>query len=276
MGVVLFNLIIQNAPIGIAVIDFDGRYRVVNPAYCALYGCSHDDLLGGNFMMIFAPHEQARMLALHKQFLTDGTDLKDEWTVTRHDGVALRVVYESVRFPLGDGQVGRLVYVIDKTQNHHAQIALRESQERLAGIIESAMDAIISLDSQQRIVVFNAAAEKMFGYTCASMLGQPLDCLIPLALRAKHRQHVDSFSATGASMRSMGALGQLSGVRANGEEFPIEASISQVLVVGEKVYTVILRDISARIQIQRKLEPCPTRYEPERPPYFQPEMSLKG
>ena len=250
----MFNLIIQHSPIGIAVIDLKGRCRIVNPAYAALYGYPHDALLGSNFLVVFAPHEWKRMQALHQQFLTEGTDLKGEWSVVRHDGVALHVMSESVRFPLDDGETGRLVYVLDKTHNHRAEVALRDSQERLAGIVESAMDAIISLDSQQRIVVFNVAAEKMFGYTAATMLGQPLDCLIPAGFRGQHHHHISGFAATGGSMRSMGALGQLSAVRANGEEFPIEASISQVRVAGEKVYTAIVRDISARIQIQKRLE----------------------
>ncbi len=123
---------------------------------------------------------------------------------------------------------------------------LRQSEARLAGIISSAMDAIISVDADQRIVLFNAAAENMFRCSTAEALGQPLDRFIPIRYRASHREHMRSFSATGVTARTMAALGALSGLRADGQEFPIEASISQGNVKGQKLFTVILRDITER------------------------------
>lgn len=123
---------------------------------------------------------------------------------------------------------------------------LRESRDMLAGIINSAMDAIITVDSRQNITIFNAAAEKMFRCKAAEVIGQSLDRFIPRHYREAHRRHVVAFGQTGVTNRTMGNLQPLSGVRADGEEFPIEASISQAAVEGQKMYTVILRDISAR------------------------------
>ena len=127
--------------------------------------------------------------------------------------------------------------------------ALQQSEARMAGIVTSAMDAIISIDQAQRITLFNIAAEKMFRLPAAEIMGQSLDRLIPRRFRGEHGQHVEGFGKTGVtsrSMRSLGALGALSGLRADGEEFPIEASISQVRVAGQQIYTVILRDITER------------------------------
>ncbi len=124
--------------------------------------------------------------------------------------------------------------------------ALGQSEARLGGIVGSAMDAIISVNREHRIVLFNLAAEKLFGCTASTALGQPLEEFIPRRLREQHRQHVQDFGATGVTSRSMRSLRPLIALRADGAEFPIEASISQVEVAGEKIYTVILRDISER------------------------------
>ena len=124
--------------------------------------------------------------------------------------------------------------------------ALERSEARLGGIVGSAMDAIISVDSEQRIVLFNAAAEKLFACPAAVALGQALDRFIPTRFREQHRQHMAGFGTTGVTSRSMSSLQVLGALRSDGAEFPIEASISQVEVDGEKIYTVVLRDISAR------------------------------
>jgi PAS domain S-box-containing protein len=108
------------------------------------------------------------------------------------------------------------------------------------------MDAIITVDNGQRIVLFNGAAERMFLFPAEDAIGQPLDRFIPERFRAAHKGHIDDFGKTHVTRRGMGALGALYGLRADGEEFPIEASISQIESEGQKLYTVILRDISER------------------------------
>ena len=131
---------------------------------------------------------------------------------------------------------------------------LQETGERLHGIIGSAMDAIITVDEGQNVVMFNAAAERIFGCSAAEAIGGPLDRFIPVRFRAAHRAHVENFGRTGATTRMMGARLALYGLRANGEEFPIDASISQIAVEGRKLYTVILRDITARTRAEEALE----------------------
>lgn len=142
-----------------------------------------------------------------------------------------------------------------ETQQTRAQLAaqataLQNSEARLAGIINSAMDGIITVNHEHRIVLFNPAAEKMFGYQSEQMLGQPLDKLLPQRMRHAHTAQVNKFGATGTTSRRMGALGTISGVRADGTEFPIEASISHVDNGGQRLFTVILRDITERKRLE--------------------------
>ncbi len=111
----------------------------------------------------------------------------------------------------------------------------------------------IRSDSQQRIVLFNAAAEKMFRCPAAEALGKSIELFIPQRFRAGHGEHIRRFSKTGVTNRTMGALGALWAVRSDGEEFQIEASISQVEAASKKLFTVILRDVTARKQAEDRL-----------------------
>lgn len=127
------------------------------------------------------------------------------------------------------------------------------SAEQFEAIIESAMDAIISVDAQQHVVLFNRAAEKLFGYSADEAMGKPLDRFLPEEFREVHRQHIDRFGSTGVTNRSMRSPATLNAVRSNGAQFPIEATISQVGEGVQKRYTVILRDITHRKQTERAL-----------------------
>jgi PAS domain S-box-containing protein len=116
------------------------------------------------------------------------------------------------------------------------------------------MDSIITVDEDQRIVLFNEAAEKMFGCPAAEALGRPLDRFIPERLRGAHAEHARRFGETGGTGGAMGRLSTLTALRADGSEFPIEAAISSIEVGGRKLYTVIHRDISERKRAEAERE----------------------
>jgi len=137
---------------------------------------------------------------------------------------------------------------------------LRISTQRFSSVVASAMDAIITLDESQRIIVFNKAAEGMFGCPAWEVLGEPLDRFLPSRYREHHQEHVQRFGEAGVTTRSMVSPGILFGLRANGEEFPIEATISQVQVAGQKLYTVILRDITGRMRGEEILRQSEARF----------------
>ncbi|MCE9644922.1 MAG: PAS domain S-box protein [Chloroflexi bacterium] len=141
--------------------------------------------------------------------------------------VVSRMVTESVR----DG--------FKKTEE-----ALYETQAHVAGIINSAMDGIISMDDTQRILIFNPAAEAMFGYRADEVKGQPLGMLLPESFRSEHRLQVRRFGQTGITNRHMKGHLNTSGMRRNGDIFPVDASISKVDLGGKKIFTAILRDIT--------------------------------
>ena len=123
---------------------------------------------------------------------------------------------------------------------------MREGEAQLDAIVRSAMDVIITVDGDQGIVLFNAAAEKMFAYSASQAIGGPLDRFIPERFPHAHHAHVERFGRTGETSRRMGMQTTLRALRADGAEFPMEASISHATVGGQKLLTVILRDITCR------------------------------
>jgi two-component system sensor kinase len=125
------------------------------------------------------------------------------------------------------------------------------SEARMMAIIRSSMEAIITIDEHQRIIIFNPMAEQVFGCPAMDAVGAPLDRFIPERFRKAHAQHVEQFGVTGVSDRQMGKQRVLWGLRANGEEFPLEASISQISDGSTRLYTVMLRDVTERVKSER-------------------------
>jgi PAS domain S-box-containing protein len=143
--------------------------------------------------------------------------------------------------------------VLSQTQSFLERTQLT-SPDPLAKILDLADDAIISVDDQQRIILFNQGAEKIFGYSYQEVVGQPLDVLLPASLSAVHRQHIQDFAGSQVTARRMGERGEIRGRRKDSTEFPAEASISKVGIEGMTMFTVILRDVTQRVAAEEKIK----------------------
>ena len=142
----------------------------------------------------------------------------------------------------------------DVTVRHTAEEQIKSGEARLSAIIHSALSGVITVDEQQNIILFNPAAEEMFGCTEAEALGRPMDQFIPPRYRAAHQHHIRKFGATEIAGRKMGQREGIFGLRRNGEEFPVEASISHVEFGGKKIFTVILRDVTEEKKAEEELK----------------------
>ena len=125
-----------------------------------------------------------------------------------------------------------------------SQVQLTEAQARAIFLI--AEDAIVSVDSRQRIILFNEGAEKLFGYAQSDILGRDLDVLVPESKRENHARHLRRFARSEFRARRMGERSEIFGLRKDGSQFPMEASICAIGEGDELVFTAILRDISIR------------------------------
>ena len=235
----------------ILIFNEDSHLVELNPAAEQTFCVSRKEALGKGFAELFAwSRDQDPAREEENPYSVKGRPRRMELMGRRPNGQ---------QFPLEltlthvAGTPSLLIcFVRDTFELKAAEQGLRDSEARLGGIIASAMDAIVTMDESQRITLFNAAAEKMFQHSSAKMLGQPLEVLLPERFRGGHREMVRGFAQTNVTRRSMG-FGNIYGLRANGEEFPIEASISQLERGGKRFFTAILRDITERKQQEEAL-----------------------
>jgi PAS domain S-box-containing protein len=136
--------------------------------------------------------------------------------------------------------------VRDITDSRNLEVQTGRVEARLSAIVSIATEAIVSIDGSHRITLFNEGAERVFGLPRAEAIGKPIGMLLPERYRAGHEDHIRRFGASGNVSRPMGQRTEIYALRANGDEFPAEASISHVQIDGEQVFTVVLRDISER------------------------------
>ncbi|HKO98701.1 MAG TPA: sigma 54-interacting transcriptional regulator [Pyrinomonadaceae bacterium] len=148
-----------------------------------------------------------------------------------------------------DGKrVGLRGVTMDISDRRQAEAALQENRAQLAGIIGSAMDAIISIDEHQRVVLFNAAAETMFGCSATEAIGHSLNVFIPSPFRDAQQDYLSALRQKDGTGVSIGSFGSLTGRRTSGEDFPLDVSISEVELNGARFFTIILRDITERLR----------------------------
>jgi PAS domain S-box-containing protein len=155
---------------------------------------------------------------------------------------------------LADGSVLWHGILQDVTERRLIEEQVRGGEARLSAIIHSALSGVITVDEQQNIILFNPAAEQMFGCTEGEALGRPMDQFIPPRYRGAHKHHIQKFGAAEITGRKMGQREGIYGLRRNGEEFPVEASISHVEFAGKKMFTVILRDVTEEKKAQEELK----------------------
>lgn len=196
----------------------------------------------GRMLIIFGPvlalGAATALLAMMSGFMGWYPDLM--WLIASGVGAAVMLL-------------ATILFFVQTRQRKDSDRALSRLETRLSGIIESAMDAIITVDDREHIVIFNAAAEAVFGCPRAEALGAPLAWFIPERFRAAHSGHIKRFEGADVASRRMSAQRIVTGLRRNGEEFPIEASISKTADHGGRFFTVILRDVTERVRAEEAL-----------------------
>jgi PAS domain S-box-containing protein len=242
------HLIADHMPVLIGYMDREERYRFVNRTFAHWYGRAESDYLGKTLLEMVGPAAYAD-LGPHLRRALTGEAVHYQREMRETD--RRRIVEGNYVPHVGpDGQIkGVFVLVSDVTTIKDAERRADEERRAIAALIESARDAILSIDQSHTVVRFNPSAESMFGVTRAEMVGQSLDRLLPAAMSGHHRQLVASYgSGQNLGNAMSGADRVVRGRRVDGSEFPVEASISKVLRDGNTEYTVIMRDVTERMR----------------------------
>jgi len=247
--------------IGDAVVatDADARVKVLNPVAEHLTGWALAEAMGRPLDDIFhIINQESRQPAVAPvmETLARGTiqGLANHTLLIARDGTE-RAIADSCA-PIRDraGQVvGAVLVFRDVTEDYASQQTLRDSNAMIQTILGTVVDGIITTHAQTGIIqTVNPAAERMFGYAATELVGQGLGQLIPELEQAQLEGALDLFQAS-EEARALGFGRETEGRRKNGQAFPLEMAVSEMWLGGQRYFTGILRDISARKEVEAAL-----------------------
>lgn len=250
----LLQSVIDNSAAVIYVKDLEGRYELVNRRHLEIFRVGLDAVIGRTDLELF-PREIAEPLRdLDRRVVAAAAPLIEEEVVPQ-DG-ELRT-FVSVKCPLRgpDGQVRAVLGVsTDITDRKRAEDALRASEERTRQIIETALDAVVTMDAAGLVTGWSARAEATFGWTRDEALGQPLaQLIVPPHLRERHVRGLARYLDTGMSTILNRRI-ELTGLHRDGREFPVDLAVTEIQEGGARAFSAFVRDISERKLAQQRLE----------------------
>ncbi len=229
-----------------AMVLWSAEIRIVdvNRAFEQLYGYARDEVIGHGFGKRQDIENVERRIALIRRAL-EGEEGHFETQTVRKDGERFEVElrYLPIRYR---GAPHVLAVARDIGDRRERERSLQRSEARLRATVEASFDCVIGIDSDGRVIEFNAAAERCFGYHREAVLGRSLaDLIIPERHRRAHREGLARFQRTGEGPR-FGRLTETSALRADGTEFPVELAIGVARAPGGDIFVAYLRDISER------------------------------
>jgi PAS domain S-box-containing protein len=242
--------VLDGLPEAVIVSAPDGVITFVNAAAQALFGYGASEVVGRPITVLVPvrPERRADPVKWLARWAAEPDFEQSRFLdliACRKDGTEMTVEVRVREGRIGDRQRYFLT-VRDNSALRREQIALKDANLRAARILMVAEDAIVSVDAHQRIILFNLAAETMFGYRAEEVLGEPLDVLMPVEARPQHPARVEGFRRSKRASQMMGERPEVRGVRRNGETFPLEATITQVMTQSGLTYTAHLRDVTER------------------------------
>jgi PAS domain S-box-containing protein len=238
----------------------EGKLDSVNAAFANRLGYSPEEMVGFPISGLFPEDEFPRVSAL-----LSGADATGHVVIesrhVRRDGSELPVSIDATLIRNEKGKVtSRVVFVQDLTQSKLAQAELKEREQTVRALLDSAAQAILAVDRGGRMTLLNRMAGQMFGYDAEDLLGQPLAMLLPQEIREGHRAHTASYFA-GPAVRGMGTDLDLAGLRRDGTRFPVEISLSHIETREGPMSIAFVNDITDRKRAEKEIRTLNYRLE---------------
>ena len=224
-----------------------GNHVMVNPAYLKLFGYGRSEQLLGTSVLelIAASHREFVREDMRRRANSEAAPTHYATRGLRRSGSEFDLEVEVCAYKL-KGEIYTLAILRDVTERKRAEQLLRESEALKSATLESALDCIIAINHEGKVIEWNPAAEKTFGYRRAEVLGREMgDLIIPRSLRGKHRQGLARFLATGEAL-VLGKRVEMTAMHADGREFPVELAITRIQSDGPPMFTGYVREISER------------------------------
>jgi PAS domain S-box-containing protein len=244
--------LVQANVVGIVMWNLEGTITGANEAFLHLVQYDKEDLAAGRVRWkdLTPPEWSDRDERAIAQLKATGIFQPFEKEFFRKDGGRVPILLGGALFE-GSGNEG-VAFVLDLTEQKRQESARLYSEEQYRVVVEAASDAVVSIDDKGSIVFANPATATIFGYHPAELAGKPLTLLMPEYMRELHQAGFSRYLATGH--RHMNWQGtELTALRKNGEEFPVEVSFGEITRDGHKTFTGFLRDISKRKQAEQAL-----------------------
>jgi PAS domain S-box-containing protein len=245
--------IVENSDDAILSKNLAGIITSWNKAAERLYGYTAEEIIGQHVSVV-VPAEQSDELAAIMDRIKRG-ELTDHFRTLRcrKDGSLVNVSVTVSPLVDAAGQlIGASTIARDITAEKRAERELRESEERKAGILRTALDCIITIDQQGKIVEFNPAAERTFGYRRDEVMGQEMaELIVPPALRERHYRGLAHYLATGEGP-VLGRRIEMPALRADGTELQVELAITAIRLDGHPLFTAYLRDLSESKRVESR------------------------
>jgi PAS domain S-box-containing protein len=236
----------------VTITDMNRNIMYINPAHKRVFGYDLEELVGKQNSILY-PFDDPSGISnkIYEAILIVGWE--GERLGMRKNGEVFPVYEKTSVVKDKDGRQIAIVSVVeDISLRKRLEQALRESEERYRTLVETAKSAIISIDKEDTIVLFNPAAEELFGYSIEEVRGKELTILMPGRYRDLYRAGFKSCIETGVS-EILGKTIEFLGFKKSGEEFPIQISISACKIGGHSVFTAIIFDITERKNLQEQL-----------------------
>lgn len=247
--------IIDSAVDGIIVIDARGRVEAFNRGAERLFGYPESEVVGRNVSMLMpAPDHDAHDDYLARYLETGSAKIIGigrQVTGRRRDGTTFPL-HLSVGEMSIQGERKFTGMLHDLTERMCLEAELRASEARWRSVIDSAVDGIVVIDAHGRIEAFNPAAELLFRYQECEVVGRNVNMLMPSPYHDEHDTYLARHLATGVQ-KIIGTGREVTGLRRDGSTFPLQLSVGRMTVGGERKFTGILHDLSARVQIEEQL-----------------------